>query len=50
MSDDGTLQIADFGLAIMHDATIQLPQSENRVGGGTLRWMVRGIIVANRFV
>ena len=42
MSDDGTLQLTDFGLTIMHDATVQFSMSDDDVGGGgTIRYMVR---------
>ncbi|KAF8597394.1 kinase-like protein, partial [Ceratobasidium sp. AG-I] len=40
VSDDGTLQLTDFGLTIMHDTTIRFSRSTN-VTGGTYRWMVR---------
>ncbi|KAF8607249.1 hypothetical protein BDV93DRAFT_542232 [Ceratobasidium sp. AG-I] len=43
VSDDGTLQLTDFGLTIIHDATIQFSKSEDRVGG-TLRWMAPEIV------
>lgn len=38
VSDDGMLQLTDFGLAIMRDTTIQFSRSSN-VTGGTVRWM-----------
>ncbi|KAG8796439.1 hypothetical protein FRC12_022921 [Ceratobasidium sp. 428] len=37
MASDGTLKLTDFGLAIMHDKTLQF--SETDPGGGTARWM-----------
>lgn len=39
VSDDGTLQLTDFGLTIMHDTTIRFSKNANQAGG-TLRWMV----------
>ncbi|KAF8600044.1 kinase-like protein, partial [Ceratobasidium sp. AG-I] len=41
VSADGALQLTDFGLTIMHDATIHFSKSANEVSGGTLRWMVK---------
>ncbi|KAF8600010.1 kinase-like protein [Ceratobasidium sp. AG-I] len=47
VSDDGTLQLADFGLAVMHDATVQFSKSSNEIGGGTLRWMAPELVFGN---
>ncbi|KAG8723297.1 hypothetical protein FRC09_003898 [Ceratobasidium sp. 395] len=37
MASDGTLKLTDFGLAIMHDKTLQFSQTDP--GRGTTRWM-----------
>ncbi|KAF8600006.1 hypothetical protein BDV93DRAFT_608934 [Ceratobasidium sp. AG-I] len=47
VSDDGTLQLTDFGLAVMHDATVQLSKSTSQIGGGTLRWMAPELVFGN---
>ncbi|KAF8593508.1 kinase-like protein [Ceratobasidium sp. AG-I] len=43
VSEDGTIQLTDFGLTIMHDAMIQFSKSEDWVGG-TLRWMAPELV------
>ncbi|KAF8593826.1 kinase-like protein [Ceratobasidium sp. AG-I] len=46
VSDDGTLQLTDFGLTIMHDAMIRFSRSSS-VTGGTLRWMAPELLLGN---
>ncbi|KAF8599970.1 kinase-like protein, partial [Ceratobasidium sp. AG-I] len=43
VTDDGSVQLTDFGLTIMHDAMIQLSKNTNQVGG-TLRWMAPELV------
>ncbi|KAF8606704.1 kinase-like protein [Ceratobasidium sp. AG-I] len=47
VTDDGSLQLTDFGLTIIHGAMVQFSKSAGQVGGGTLRWMAPELVFGN---